>query len=80
MSLVKSDIVKVRIIKALVGKENNTFYSLTRKTGISFESLKSNCEFLEMAKIINIEKVGKYNLIKLTERGKEFLKDLKKKE
>lgn len=82
MKFVKSDIIKVRIIEALSSdSKEHTYYSLTKKIGVSFSSLKPNCEFLEALGFIKIKRkesvAGSYNFIKITERGRKVLVKLK---
>ena len=82
MSFVKSDTIKIKVLEALSRDDReHTYYSLTKKIKVSFSSLKPNCEFLEALSFITIEKkksvAGKYNFIKITDKGRKALGKLK---
>ena len=57
MVLLKSDILKIKILKTLRNKEDElSMNSLRKKVGsINYHSLTRNCEFLEKVNYIRIE-------------------------
>ncbi len=83
MTFVKSDIIKMKVLQALAEEnKEHTYYSLTKKTGVSFSSLAPNCKFLETVGFIYIKHKqsvkGTYNFITITTTGKQALKHLQK--
>jgi hypothetical protein len=87
MKLVKSDLLKINILKTIADGKRYTLYSLSKKVKTGYDTLLPNCYFLELLKLIEMLKVGKdesatgraYYSIKITKRGKELLSELKSK-
>jgi hypothetical protein len=85
MRLIKSDLVKLEILKTISDGKRYTMYSLSKKLKTGYDTLLPNCYFLELLKLIEVIKVGKdesatgraYYSIKITKRGVELLKELK---
>ena len=74
--------IKKRIL-TLIKSSPLTFAQLERKTNTGFLTIKNNCEELKLYGFIGIEKQKKhpksgrpYSIIKITEKGLEFIKEL----
>lgn len=74
---VKSDYIKIEILRALKKANKITFYALTKITKINWNSLNPNCNFLEKLGFITItqqETPGmQYSIIELTKEGEHIL-------
>lgn len=74
---VKSDYIKIEILKALKQKKGITYYALTKLTKINWNALKPNCRFLEKLGFLTItpqETPGmKYEIVEITSEGKNIL-------
>jgi len=81
MVLIESDKIKLEILQLLFRYNEMTLGRLRTKIGTGFKTVKNNCEFLEKVDFISVETkiIGdadrKMTFIKLTEKGKEFMKD-----
>ncbi|MCK4521177.1 MAG: transcriptional regulator [Nanoarchaeota archaeon] len=85
MKIVKSDKIKLKILKALSKeKDEISFYSLMKKVKLYTDSLHPNCNFLESLGLIEIRKEkikGRENIfyfVKITEKGLTFIKTFEK--
>lgn len=71
--LVKSDLIKIEILKALKEEKLATFYKLTKITKINWNSLVPNCNFLNRLGFIKITEGYtpgmKFNNIEITKEG-----------
>lgn len=79
MTLLESDKIKIKILKAL-GKSNHelTMNMLRSNVGlVNYNSLTRNCEFLELINFIKVDtKVienRKYHFVSITPSGKKHL-------
>ena len=74
---VKSDYIKIEILKALKQGKGVTYYTLTKITQINWNSLKPNCRFLEKLGYLTItpqETPGmKYEIVEITREGRNAL-------
>ncbi len=74
---VKSDYIKLEILKALREQNNLTFYMLTKITKINWNSLNPNCNFLEKLGFIKIKQEKtpgmEYSVISITKEGEKIL-------
>lgn len=68
--------MKYEILSLLSGEQEVTISHIERKTGSRWESIKSHCEELEV--FGGIVFIG--SNVKITDRGKEYLNTLKKKQ
>ncbi len=79
--LLQCDELKIKILNILSNGKSYTFYALSKETGSSYDTLKPNCEFLELIGFIQITKISKeesasktpYAAIKITEDGVIFV-------
>lgn len=86
MKLVKSDLLKIEILKTISDGKRYTVYSLSKKLKTGYDTLLPNCYFLELLRLIEVIKVGKdesatgraYYSIKITKRGQGFLNSLRR--
>lgn len=84
MDLLKSDKIKIDILKVLSNSENELSMNLLRKKIglVNYNSLVRNCEFLYLINFINIEiktiENRKYYFISITNSGREHLKLIKR--
>ena len=81
IELVKSDIIKIKILKQLLdGKEVSFNYLRELLGNINFNSVERNCEFLKLLNFITIEeKIVKNKsrfYISITQKGKDFVENL----
>lgn len=80
MELLKSDKIKIDILKVLSRSEDELSMNLLRKKIglVNYNSLVRNCEFLYLIEFINIEvktiEDRKYYFISITDSGREHLK------
>lgn len=85
--LLQSDQLKIKILNVLSNGKAYTFYALSKETGSSYDTLKPNCEFLELIGFVQITKINKeesasntpYTAIKITEKGTSFVKQQRNK-
>jgi len=73
-TLLISDLIKIKIIRALKGGKEYTLNSLRNEIGaVNFESVKRSCIFLEKLGILELDvknqKKNKYIFVKLTDLG-----------
>ncbi len=80
--LTESDRIKVRILESLSKDKEQSFYSLTRKIGTSFNSLVPNCRFMDAVGLIEMKvlklKDKRYSSLKITKLGRNALAKLKR--
>lgn len=80
-NLLVSDRKKIEILKALKDGKVHSFYNLSKKLGTNFHTIKKNCNFLELLKLIEIDRTtadesasGKARYqVRITEKGRELL-------
>ena len=80
MELLKSDKIKIDILKVLSRSDDQLSMNLLRKKIglVNYNSLVRNCEFLDLIEFIKIEiktiEDRKYYFISITDSGREHLK------
>ncbi|KXA93222.1 hypothetical protein AKJ66_02525 [candidate division MSBL1 archaeon SCGC-AAA259E22] len=75
---------KIEILQVLKDGKVHSFYNLSKEVGTNFNTSKKNCNFLELLKLINIDKTtaeesasGKPRYrIKINKEGREFLESI----
>lgn len=85
MPLLESDLIKLKILKALSDDKAYTYYALRKKTNFSYNTLKPNCAFLEIIGAISILSISKeesatntsYSSIRITNLGWLLLDSVK---
>jgi DNA-binding MarR family transcriptional regulator len=76
---IKSDKIKIKILESLFkSKEDQSYYSLAKKTKTSPDTLKPSCRFLEALGLVIIKRIRTYSFLAITEKGKEAYLTLKK--
>ena len=84
MELLKSDKIKIDILRVLSKSEDELSMNLLRKKIglVNYNSLVRNCEFLYLIEFINVEvktiENRKYYFISITDSGREHLKLIKR--
>ncbi len=81
MNLLKSDVVKLRILNTIKDGKWYSFYSIQRKCNINYSMLKKHIEFLEILGLVEVIKIdssesstgkGSYK-VKITAEGREIM-------
>ncbi len=83
--LLTSDKKKIELLKVLSDGKVYTYYRLSKIIKTNYETVKKNCNFLELLNFVEIIKVDKEESasgvasyrVKITEKGLKFIKNLK---
>ena len=84
MKFLKSDEIKIKILRFLNDDKWHSFYHIQKGCNINYNMLKRHIEFLSKAGFVKIIKIspeesatgkGSYK-VKITELGKEMLKNI----
>jgi len=82
MDLLKSDEIKIRILKTIDDNKWHSFYDIQKKCNINYIMLKKHIQFMEMLNLVEVMKIepeqsstgkGSYK-VKITNKGKDLLK------
>jgi len=57
--LLISDRKKIEILKALLDRKVHTYYNLSKAIGTNYDTMKKNCNFLELLNFVEVNKVRK---------------------
>ena len=79
----KSDEIKLQILEVLNNGKTYTFSKLSGELGTSYNTVISNCEFLKLLHLIEVNIINKENSasgkgqsnVKITKKGKIFLEE-----
>ncbi|KXB03722.1 hypothetical protein AKJ47_01750 [candidate division MSBL1 archaeon SCGC-AAA261G05] len=79
--LLVSDVKKIEILEVLKDGKVHSFYNLSKEVGTNFNTVKKNCNFLELLDLIDIDRTtaeesatGKPRYrVEINERGRELL-------
>jgi predicted transcriptional regulator len=82
--LLVSDRKKIEILRALSDRKVHTYYNLSKITGTNFNTVKKNCNFLELLGFVEVLKISKEESasgvasyrVRITEKGLKFLESL----
>lgn len=84
IDLLRSDRKKIELLKALSDQKVHTYYNLSKITRTNYNTVKKNCQFLELLNLVEVDKVEKEESatgiasyrVKITEEGLKFLEKL----
>ncbi len=79
----KSDEIKIQILEVLNNGKAYTFSKLSGEVGTSYYTVTSNCEFLKLLNLIEVNVINKeesasgkgQSNIRITKKGKIFLEE-----
>ena len=84
VDILESDKIKLKILKILSNRKVYSFYHLSKVLKTNYSTVKKNCFFLELLKLVEVIKIEKEESasnkptyrVKITERGLDVIKDL----
>ena len=86
IDLLRSDRKKIELLKALSDQKVHTYYNLSKITRTNYNTVKKNCQFLELLNLVEVIRVGKEESasgvasyrVKITKKGLEFVERLER--
>ena len=85
VELLESDRKKIEILKVLSNGKVYTYYNLSKVLKTNYETIKKNCNFLELLNLIEVNRISKEESasgvasyrVRITKEGLKVLKKIK---
>ena len=85
VELLESDRKKIEILKVLSNGKVYTYYNLSKVLKTNYETIKKNCNFLELLNLIEVNRISKEESasgvasyrVRVTKEGLKVLKKIK---
>jgi len=87
VDLLESDKKKIEILKVLSNKKVYSYYSLSKALKTNYETIRKNCNFLELLNLIEVSRISKEESasgvasyrVRITKEGLRALENILKK-